>query len=56
MLMKFGQLCHIPKEIISSKNSARNVAWKLVPDSFVFVKNLPQPLLENEIFDAIYLY
>ena len=48
--------CHIPKEIISSKNSTKNAAWKLVPGPFAFAKNQPQPLLENEIFDAIYLY
>ena len=47
--MKFVQFSHIPKEIISSKNSAKNTAWKPVPGPFVFAKNLTQPLLENEI-------
>ena len=27
-----------------------------VPGPFVFIKNLAQPLLENEIFEASYLY
>ena len=29
---------------------------KLVPGSFVLAKNLAQPLLENETFEASYLY
>ena len=29
---------------------------KLVPGSFVFAKNQAQPLLEEEIFEAIFLY
>ena len=32
-------LRQIPKEIISSNNSTKTAAWKLVPDPFVFVKN-----------------
>ena len=34
-----ASLCHIIKEKISAKNSAKNAAWKLVPDPFVFTKN-----------------
>ena len=30
--------------------------WNLVPGPFVFVKCLAQPLFENKIFEAIYLY
>ena len=37
--LKFGQLSHILKEIISSKNSTKNAAQKLVPGPFVFAKN-----------------
>ena len=41
-------LCHIIKEKISSKNSAKTAAWKVVPDSFV-----PDPIyrgfLENQV-------
>ena len=37
--MKFGQLCHVPKGIISSKKSAKNAAGKLVPGPSVFPKN-----------------
>ena len=51
-----ASLCHILKEIVSSKNFTNTAAWKLVPGLFVFAKNLAQPLLENEIFEAIYLY
>ena len=34
------------------KKFTKTAAWKLIPDPFVFVKNY----LENEIFEAIYLY
>ena len=34
-----ASLCHIPEEIISAKNSSKNLAWKLVPGPFVFAKN-----------------
>ena len=34
-----ASLCHITKEKISSKNSRKNVAWKLVPGPFKFPKN-----------------
>ena len=51
-----ASLSHIPQEIISSKNSTKNAALKVVPGPFVFAKNWPQPLLENEISEAIYLY
>ena len=34
----FASLCHILKEIISSKNSTKSAAWKLVPGPFVFCK------------------
>ena len=37
-LVKFGQ-CNIMKEKMRSENSARNVALKLVPGNFVFIKN-----------------
>ena len=33
-----SSLCHIPEKIISSKNSTKTTAWKLVPGPFVFVK------------------
>ena len=46
-----ASLCHIPKEIISSKKSTKSASWKLVPSPFVFAENLAQPLLENEIFE-----
>ena len=50
-----ASLCHIPKEKISSKNSKKVEAWKLDSGPFVFAKNLAKPLLENEIFEAIFL-
>ena len=34
--MKFDQLCNITKENFLSKNSMKNVAWKLVPGPFKF--------------------
>ena len=34
-----ASLYHIPKEIISSKNSTKTAAGKLVPGPFVFAKN-----------------
>ena len=39
--MKFGQFMSysIPEEMISSKNSTKTVAGKLVPVVFVFAKN-----------------
>ena len=51
-----ASLCLIIKGKISSKNSAKTAAWKLVPGLFVFAKNYTQFLLENEIFEASYLY
>ena len=51
-----ASLYHIPKELISSKNFSKSAPWKLVLDPFVFPKNSAQPQLENEIFEAIYLY
>ena len=56
LLMTFGQFMSYYKRKISSKNSAKTSAWKLVPGPFVFAKNLAQLLLENEIFEASYLY
>ena len=37
--MKFGQFMSYAKEKISSKNSTKIAAWKLVPGPFVFAKN-----------------
>ena len=37
--MKFGQLCHIKKENISSKIFTKTAAGKLVPGPLVFAKN-----------------
>ena len=54
--LNLASLYHILKGIISSKKFTNTAAWKLVPGLFVFAKNLAQPLLENEIFEAIYLY
>ena len=34
-----ASLCHILKDIISSKHSTKSVAWKLVSVPFVFAKN-----------------
>ena len=34
-----ASLCHILKEIFSSKNYTKNVTWKLVPGPFVLAKN-----------------
>ena len=54
--MKFDHFMSYFKRNNFRKNSTKNVAWKLVPGTFVFAKNKPQLLLENEIFEAIYLY
>ena len=37
--MKFGQFMSHYKKKLSSKNSAKKVAWKLVPGSLKFGKN-----------------
>ena len=50
------QFISISKQVISSKKSTKSVAWKLVPGPFVFVKNEPQPLSENKVFEAIDLH
>ena len=44
------------KENILSKNSTKTATWKFIAGPFVFAKNQAQPLLENEIFEASYLY
>ena len=49
-------LYHIPKEMISWKNSTKTAAWKLVPGPLAFGNNEASLLLENEIFEVIYLY
>ena len=51
VLMKFGQFMSYCKR----KNSTKTAISK-VPGPFVFTENLAQPLLENEIFEASYLY
>ena len=51
-----ASLCHITKKEILAKNSTKTATGKLVSGPFVFAKNYAQPLLENEIFDASYLY
>ena len=53
--MKFGQFMSYSK-INNFIKKLKNVAWKLVPGPFVFAKNKLQPLLQNETFEAIYLY
>ena len=42
--------------MILLKNSTKTATGKLVPGPSVFAKNQEQPLLENELFEAIYLY
>ena len=49
-------LCHITKAKVLSKYSGKTATWKLVPGPLVFLKNQTQPLLENEIYEASYLY
>ena len=44
------------KEKILSKNSTKTATWKLVPGPFEFEKNYVQSLLDNETFEASYLY
>ena len=53
LLMKIDQFMSYYKR----KNFVKKV-YKIpqVPGPFVFTKNLAQPLLENEIFEASYLY
>ena len=41
---------------MSSKNSTKTTALKLVSGPFVVAKNQAQPLLENLVFEAFYLY
>ena len=52
LLMKFDQFMSYYKKKIVQK------FYKIlqVPGPFVFTKNLAQPPLENEIFEASYLY
>ena len=51
--MKFDQFISYYKR----KNFIKKIAtWKLVPGPFTFAKNEAQTLLENEIFEASYLY
>ena len=38
------------------KKSYKNGTWKLVPSTFVFLKNHAQPLLKNDIFETSWLY
>ena len=38
------------------KKSYKNGTWKLVPRTFVFLKNNAQPLLKNDIFETRWLY
>ena len=38
------------------KKSYKNGAWKLVPSTFVFLKNHAQPLLKSDIFETSWLY
>ena len=51
-----ASLCHITEEKKLSKSYTKLVARKLVPGPFVFGKNEAEFLLENEIFEASYLY
>ena len=51
-----ASLCLITKEKTLSKNSTKIATWKLVPGPFVFANNYAQSLLENETFEASYLY
>ena len=46
----------ILQEKFLSKDSTKTAIWNLVPGPVVFAKNLAQPLLENEIFEAIGSY
>ena len=54
--MKFGQFMSYYKRKKLLQNLTKTAAWKLVPDPFLFAKNYTQPLLENEAFEANYLY
>ena len=56
LLMKFGQFMSYYKKKSSSKNYTKIAAWKLEPEFFVFARNYAQLLLENDIFEASYLY
>ena len=40
-------LCHIKTEKFLMKLSTKNMAWKLVPGSFLFKMNKAQPLTGN---------
>ena len=39
LVMKFGQFMQYYKITFLSKNSTKNMAWKLVPGPFLFLKN-----------------
>ena len=47
--MKFGQCIYYKSKNFHQKVLQKNVTWKPVPNSFVFVKNEAQPLFKNEI-------
>ena len=51
-----ASLCHITKEKKLSKNSTKIATEKLVLGPFCVCKELSTALLENEIFEASYLY
>ena len=54
--MKFGQFIQYYNRKKNVKKIAKTATWKLVPGPFVFSKNEAQSLLDNEIFEASYLY
>ena len=54
--MKSDQFMSYPKGYNFITKFYKNYSLKLVPDFFVFSKSKTQPLLENEIFEEIFLY
>ena len=53
--MKFGQFISYCKKTKKKKKKKNQKIVKKLP-LFVFVKNLAQAVLENEIFEASYLF
>ena len=56
LLMKFGQFISNYNRKNLSKNSTKIATYKLVPGPFVIAKTSAELLLENEIFEASYIY
>ena len=56
LLMKIDQFILNNKRKGFLKTFRKTATWKIVSGPFAFANNSAQPLFENEIFEASYLY